>query len=132
MKTTKTIQSVGVLLLWLAGLGLASAQTNSIEGFDVTQEGGKVVVRITMKEPLQAPPPNFNGQVGFGAPPQFGFPQQQGAPHLAGPPGAPAPQSQIETALSLPRPDPAALWLAHVLEESGFLFVRYVRAGETS
>jgi len=59
MKTTKAIQSIGVLLLWFAGLGLAWGQNNSIEGFDVTQEGGKVVVRITMKEPLQAPPPNF-------------------------------------------------------------------------
>ena len=59
MKTTKAIQYLGALLLWLAGLGLAVAQSNSIEGFDVTQEGGKVVVRITMKDPLSAPPPNF-------------------------------------------------------------------------
>jgi len=59
MKTTKAIQYLGALLLWLAGLGLAVAQTNSIEGFDVTQEGGKVVVRITMKDALSAPPPNF-------------------------------------------------------------------------
>jgi type IV pilus assembly protein PilQ len=49
----------GVLFLWFAGLGLAVAQTNGIEGFDVTQEGGKVVVRITMKDELKAPPPNF-------------------------------------------------------------------------
>jgi type IV pilus assembly protein PilQ len=59
MKTTKAIQYLGALLLWLAGLGLAVAQSNSIEAFDVTQEGGKVVVRITMKEALSAPPPNF-------------------------------------------------------------------------
>jgi type IV pilus assembly protein PilQ len=49
----------GALLLWLAAVGLATAQTNSIEGFDVVQEGGKVVVRITMKDELKAPPPNF-------------------------------------------------------------------------
>src|SRR5258706_3542523 len=59
MKTTKAIQYLGALVLWLAGLGLAAAQTNSIEAFDVTQEGGKVVVRITLKEALTAPPPNF-------------------------------------------------------------------------
>ena len=59
MKTTKAIQCLGALLLWLAGLGLAAAQSNSIEAFDVTQEGGKVVVRITMKDALTAPPPNF-------------------------------------------------------------------------
>ncbi|HXU41853.1 MAG TPA: type IV pilus secretin PilQ [Burkholderiales bacterium] len=59
MKTTKAIQCLGAVLLWLAGLSLAAAQTNSIEAFDVTQEGGKVVVRITMKDALTAPPPNF-------------------------------------------------------------------------
>jgi len=59
MKTTKAIQSIGAVLLWLTGLGLALAQSNSIEGFDVSQEGGKVVVRITMKEELKTPPPNF-------------------------------------------------------------------------
>src|SRR6201999_4272942 len=57
--------------------------------------------------------PSFNGQVGFGAPPpQFGAPPPQyGA--------AAAPQSQIETALSLPRPDPAALWLAQQEKQRG-------------
>src|SRR5690242_13380658 len=48
-----------VLVLWLAGIGLAAAQANSIEGFDVTQQGGKTVVRITTKEPLPSVPPNF-------------------------------------------------------------------------
>ena len=57
MKTTKAIQCFGALLLWFAGLGLAAAQTNGIEAFEVTQEGGKVVVRITMKDALTAPPP---------------------------------------------------------------------------
>ena len=56
------------LLLWLAGAGLALAQaqtqtngapTNSIEALDVTQQGGKIIVRVTTKEPLRAVPPNF-------------------------------------------------------------------------
>jgi type IV pilus assembly protein PilQ len=48
-----------VCALWLAGLGLALAQANSIEAFDVTQQGGKTLVRITTKEPLANVPPNF-------------------------------------------------------------------------
>jgi type IV pilus assembly protein PilQ len=47
------------LVLWLAACGIAHAQANSIEAFDVSQQGGKVVVRITTKEPLKTPPPNF-------------------------------------------------------------------------
>ena len=55
---TKTL--LYVCALWLLGIGLAAAQTaNSIEGFDVSQEGGKTVVRITTKEPLANVPPNF-------------------------------------------------------------------------
>jgi len=46
--------------LWLVGWGIAGAQpSNSIEAFDVSQQGGKVVVRITTKEPLPSLPPNF-------------------------------------------------------------------------
>ena len=45
--------------LWLATAGLAMAQSNSIEGFDVTQQGGKILVRVTTKEPLRSVPPNF-------------------------------------------------------------------------
>jgi len=54
---TKTL--LYVLVLWLAAFGLAMAQSNSIEGFEVTQVGGKTVVRITTKEPLRTVPPNF-------------------------------------------------------------------------
>ena len=55
---TKTL--LYVCALWLLGIGLAAAQTtNSIEGFDVSQDGGKTVVRITTKEPLANVPPNF-------------------------------------------------------------------------
>jgi type IV pilus assembly protein PilQ len=59
MKTNKALTALlavfGALAFWAAG---ASAQ-NSIEGFEVTQQGGKVLVRITTKEPLQSVPPNF-------------------------------------------------------------------------
>jgi type IV pilus assembly protein PilQ len=54
---TKTL--LYAALLWLAGIGVAAAQSNSIESFDVAQQGGKVIVRITTKEPLRTPPPNF-------------------------------------------------------------------------
>jgi type IV pilus assembly protein PilQ len=46
--------------LWLVAAGAALAQTNSIEAFDVAQQGDKVVVRITTKEPLKSVPPNFS------------------------------------------------------------------------
>jgi type IV pilus assembly protein PilQ len=48
------------LLAWLGGTGLAFAQANSIEGFEVAQQGGNIVVRITTKEPLKSVPPNFS------------------------------------------------------------------------
>jgi len=86
-----------------------------------------------------APPPAHPGANGQGQPyggfqqrgpaPTFGQPQGNpaltpagmvgGVPmHLPmGPPGGP--QSQIETALSLPRPDPAALWMAQQEKQKG-------------
>src|SRR4030088_2937404 len=45
--------------LWLTVAGAALGQANSIESFDVAQQGGKVVIRITTKEPLSSVPPNF-------------------------------------------------------------------------
>src|SRR6267378_3536375 len=54
---TKTL--VYVFGLWLAAFGVALAQQNSIESFEVTQAGGKTVVRVTTKEPLRSVPPNF-------------------------------------------------------------------------
>src|SRR6185369_7260831 len=47
------------LVAGLVWTGLALAQANSIEAFDVAQQGGNVVVRITTKEPLKALPPSF-------------------------------------------------------------------------
>jgi len=60
MKTNHILSAVlHAFVVWLAGLGVAAAQANSIEAFDVTQQGGKVVLRITTKEPLRAVPPSF-------------------------------------------------------------------------
>ncbi len=54
----KSKELLYAIALWLAGIGLAAAQ-NSLEAFDVSEQAGKVVVRITTKEPLGAVPPNF-------------------------------------------------------------------------
>jgi len=60
MKPTNVVRAGWrALFLWLAACGIALAQGNSIEAFDVSQQGGKVVVRITTKEPLNTPPPSF-------------------------------------------------------------------------
>jgi len=54
-------KELGALLaLWLLGTGLVLAQaSNSIEAFDVAQQGGNVVIRIATKEPVKAVPPSF-------------------------------------------------------------------------
>jgi type IV pilus assembly protein PilQ len=57
---TKATTIIHAFLLWLAGLGLCAAQTNSIDRFQVSQEAGRTVVRITTKEPLRSVPPNFS------------------------------------------------------------------------
>ena len=48
-----------VLAAGLAWTGATFAQANSIEAFDVAQQGGNIVVRITTKEPLKSAPPSF-------------------------------------------------------------------------
>src|SRR5438270_13547856 len=45
----------GLLLL----VSVASAQQNRIEHFDVTQSGGQVLIRLTLKNPTEAPPGSF-------------------------------------------------------------------------
>ncbi len=50
-----TICPFGLLLL----VSVASAQQNSIENFDVTQSGGQVLIRLTLKNPIQLPPGSF-------------------------------------------------------------------------
>jgi type IV pilus assembly protein PilQ len=57
---TKTMKAVYGFALWLAGIGLALAQSNSIESFEVSQQASKTIVRITTKEPLRNVPPNFS------------------------------------------------------------------------
>jgi type IV pilus assembly protein PilQ len=61
MKTKATTILTAILCL-LAGLGLAgpAAAQNTIDTFDVSQQGGKTVVRITTKEPLRSVPANFS------------------------------------------------------------------------
>ncbi|HEV8095883.1 MAG TPA: type IV pilus secretin PilQ [Burkholderiales bacterium] len=61
MNTLKGVLPALLLLVsWAAGIGTAIAQTtNSIEGFDVAQQAGAIVVRVTTREPLQGVPPNF-------------------------------------------------------------------------
>jgi type IV pilus assembly protein PilQ len=57
-KTRHILQ--GLLLCGIALLAArAAAQENSIDAFEVNQVGGKVVVRVTTKEPLRSVPPNF-------------------------------------------------------------------------
>src|SRR4029077_12048536 len=49
------ILPLGLLLLALP----VRAQQNSIDNFDVTQSGGQVIVRVTLKNPITAAPGNF-------------------------------------------------------------------------
>jgi type IV pilus assembly protein PilQ len=60
MNTKNAILLCGCAL-WLAGAApaLAQAQANSIEAVDVTEQAGRIVVRVTTKEPLRSVPPNF-------------------------------------------------------------------------
>ena len=55
----QTVSALFAAALWLVAAGAAFAQTNSIESFNVTQQGGKITVRIQTKEPLKAMPPSF-------------------------------------------------------------------------
>src|SRR5688572_25242259 len=59
MKKTILTALCGFATLGFLGIGAAKAQTNAIETFNVTQQGDKLVVRITTKEPLRSVPPNF-------------------------------------------------------------------------
>ena len=56
----KILRVIGVLTasLWTV---LATAQTppNSVEAFDVSQQSGKVIVKLTLKEPLKGQPGSF-------------------------------------------------------------------------
>jgi type IV pilus assembly protein PilQ len=59
----RTAGRTSAYLAWLAGLALFATQAyaqNSIDNFEVSQQAGKTVVRITTKEPLKSVPPNFS------------------------------------------------------------------------
>src|SRR3954452_7180252 len=60
-KMKKVIAIACGLLFGLACAAMARAQApaHAIEGFEVVQQGGKTIVRITTKEPLRSAPPNF-------------------------------------------------------------------------
>ncbi|HEX6414497.1 MAG TPA: type IV pilus secretin PilQ [Burkholderiales bacterium] len=68
MKTKATLL-VRAFLLWAAGITLCAAQGNSIDNFQVSQEAGRIVVRITTKQPLKSVPPNFS----VATPPRIAF-----------------------------------------------------------
>jgi type IV pilus assembly protein PilQ len=56
----KNLKDLGAIFaLWLLASGIAFAQANSIEGFEVAQQGGNVVVRITTREPVKSAPASF-------------------------------------------------------------------------
>ncbi|MFY9315937.1 MAG: type IV pilus secretin PilQ [Burkholderiales bacterium] len=60
MSMLKQLKALGALAaLWLGAVAAALAQGNSIEAFDVAQQGGNIVVRIATKDPLKAVPPSF-------------------------------------------------------------------------
>jgi type IV pilus assembly protein PilQ len=58
MKPNKYLTFVAALGTWLFACA-ASAQQNSIDAFNVAAQGGRVIVRITTKQPLAAPPASF-------------------------------------------------------------------------
>src|SRR5262245_13623804 len=58
MKPNKYLTFIVALGAWLAACA-ASAQQNSIEAFNVAAQGGRVIVRITTKQPLATPPASF-------------------------------------------------------------------------
>jgi type IV pilus assembly protein PilQ len=58
MKPNKYLNSIVALGAWLVACA-ASAQQNTIESFNVATQGGRVIVRITTKQPLAAAPASF-------------------------------------------------------------------------
>jgi type IV pilus assembly protein PilQ len=55
----RLVQAVICPLSLLLFVSFAKAQQNSIENFDVTQTGGQVLVRVTMKAPIASAPGSF-------------------------------------------------------------------------
>ena len=57
-RTNNYIAGLVALAAWLFAAA-ALAQQNTIDAFNVAVQGGRVIVRITTKEPLAAPPASF-------------------------------------------------------------------------
>jgi type IV pilus assembly protein PilQ len=57
-RSSFTTWLLAAVALWLS-VATAHAQQNSIEGMNIAAQGGRVTVRITMKEPLAAAPASF-------------------------------------------------------------------------
>ncbi len=56
----KIFGAIGFLIasFWTA-LALAQSPPNSVEAFNVSQQSGKVIIKLTLKEPLKSPPGSF-------------------------------------------------------------------------
>ena len=59
MSRLRNYFTTALLAFGLAGAAPAVFAQNSIEAFDVSQQGGQVLVRLTMKQPLNAAPASF-------------------------------------------------------------------------
>ena len=59
MNRLRSIFTAVLLVFGLAGAVPAVFAQNSIEAFDVSQQAGQVLVRLTLKQPLAAPPASF-------------------------------------------------------------------------
>ncbi|MBK8253986.1 MAG: protein kinase [Polyangiaceae bacterium] len=109
-----------------ATIALPQSVSNAVRGAPAPAAGLNPPSSVNIGGPMG--PPSFGGPPSgqpMNGPPGYPGqgPMQYGAPPSFGPPGAPMyppqPQSQIETAISLPRPDPAAIWLAQQEAQRG-------------
>ncbi|MFH1604434.1 MAG: AMIN domain-containing protein, partial [Pseudomonadota bacterium] len=58
MAKISCVTGVLTALLWTA-LALAQTPLNRVEAFNVSQQSGKVIIKVTLKEPLKSPPGSF-------------------------------------------------------------------------
>jgi len=58
MAKISSVLGVLTAFLWTT-LALAQTPPNSVEAFNVSQQSGKVIIRLTLKEPLKSPPGSF-------------------------------------------------------------------------
>ena len=60
MMRTRLSTYLAAAAIW-ALAAVAQAQTNSLDALNVAAQGGRVIVRVTTKQPLAAPPASFTG-----------------------------------------------------------------------